>query len=223
MDDGQGKTKEVQAVSEVPQPPSVVQEVPKALEAGKPTEEDLQRSGETLAAANNDAMAIEQAKAKAKGKAKRPAPKPKYFMEADDRHRVEVDILLDEKGNVQSVSRSGLGIDFESLEALTHVKEWFEFSIPGYEDVSRYRQMSAMYRAEANAMVVDKVQFRNFLLVWHLKDWSMQGRDGERIVLEIEEKGRLSSDSIKRVYAIHPTIVDVVLTAFEKDALLMRT
>jgi len=185
--------------------------------SASPSKEDLQRVGDTLAAQNSEGMAM----AAEKEHPEEFAP-PMYFVEEDDRHRVEVDVLTDSKGRVQSVSRVGLGIDFSDFKALRHSREWFEFSIPGYEDVAGYRQRSALYRPEAQVMMIEKMQFRNFLLVFHLKAWSLKGRDGSPAELSFDEGGKLDSESLGMVGKVHPIIVDVVLSSFEKDALLIR-
>jgi len=146
---------------------------------------------------------------------------PMFFAEDDDRFRVELDILYNKNGLVQSISSTTLGVDFSDLTHLKHVQIWFEFSIPGYEDVATYRQRSAVYNAQAQGMVIDRIQFRNFLLAWHLKDWSLTGRDGKKMELNSREDGRLDDESLQRVYALRPpTLVDVLLSVFEKDALL---
>jgi len=207
-----------------PQQPASVEagapEEPKAQEGPQgPSREDLQRGGDTLAAQNAEGIAIAEAQGDERGK----PPIPMYFMEAEDRHRVEIDILIEARGIVKSVSRVGLGIDFSEFDHHHHLVEWMEFSLPGYEEISNYRQRSAIYRSDAGGMVIDKTQFRNFLLVWHLKDWSIRGRDGEKVELEFEDAGRLTKETIEKVYAIHALIIDVAMTAFERDALLMRT
>jgi hypothetical protein len=61
---------------------------------------------------------------------------------------------------------------------------------------------------------------RNFLLVRHLKDWSFRDRNGEKVELLHKDNGALDDDSIKKVYSVPPTIIDVILTIFEKDILL---
>ena len=67
---------------------------------------------------------------------------------------------------------------------------------------------------------MDTVQYRNFILVWHLKDWSLCGKDGKKIELTFEEQGCLSDKSLKQVLSISPSIMDTVLSIFEKDMLL---
>ena len=104
---------------------------------------------------------------------------------------------------------------------LKHDVAWFEFSLPTYEDMSTYRQRSTVWRREAQQSVVDKLQLRNFLLVWHLKDWSLTDAEGRRVALEQEDSGALTDASSARVYAANPTLLDVVLTLFEKDVLLV--
>lgn len=146
---------------------------------------------------------------------------PSFFMETDERVRVEVDILSNKKtGAIKSVSRKGMGIDFSSFTHLRHQEVWFEFSQPTYEQLSMYRQRSSTYQRSVGQMLVDKIGLRNYLLVWHLKDWSVTGKDGQKVKLDFDEDGSLDEKSIRRVYSVQPVVMDVVLTVFEKEIML---
>lgn len=146
---------------------------------------------------------------------------PSFFVETEKRHRIEVDILYDKaSGNVLSISKVGLGVDFEQYPTLGHTVEWFEFTQPSYDDIATYRRNSQVFRREANRMVVDGIQMRNYFLVWHLKDWSLCGADGKKIELEHDSEGSLSDESLEKVYELSPTLVDVVLTIYERDVIL---
>jgi len=188
-----------------------------ALEAKKTVDDDDEkRSGLKEVAKNADVMAIEKDK-ESDGE----EVLPSFFVEKEDRHDVEIDILSSlNDGKLVSISRHGLGLDFEQFDYLHHSVEKFEFSIPTYDEMSTYRQRSAAFRNEVQQMVVDRVQLRNFFLVWHLKDWTLKDRDGKKVELEHDEDGSLSDASMKKVYSIQPTMVDIVLTLFEKDILL---
>lgn len=146
---------------------------------------------------------------------------PSFFIADDDRHRVEVDILFNPtNGQIVSVSRANIGLDFSAFQSLKHSTEWFEFSVPSYEDMATYRKHSSAFRKEAGKVLIDVIQLRNFILVWHLKDWSLRDKDGNKVELKAVPAGTLSDVSIKKVYSLPPTLIDVVLTIFEKDVLL---
>ena len=148
--------------------------------------------------------------------------KPSFFIKKTTRHIIEVDVLSDKRdGRVVSMSRVGLGIDFDQeFPFMVHSRLKFDFSVPNYEDMSTYRQRSGVYRREAQQVIVDRIQLRNYLLTWHLKDWSMTDEDGNKIELKCDENGSLSDESLALVYAITPTLMDVILTLFEKEILL---
>ena len=175
------------------------------------------RAGVKEIAVNSEAMAVE-------GNAQEPEKDalPSFFVRKTDRHKVEVDILSSKRdGRIMSVSRTGLGLDFsKDFPYLRHDKAWFEFSLPNYEDMSTYRQRSATFRREAQQVIVDKLNLRNHLMVWHLKDWSLTDDKGQKVPLEHDENGMLTDDSQSKVYALNPTMLDVVMTLFEKDVLL---
>lgn len=176
------------------------------------------RGGVKEVVVNSEAMAIEETKTDAPEK----VCLPSFFVKKSDRHRVEVDILSSTRdGKIVSVSRVGLGLNFQKeFPYLRHERVWFEFSLPNYEDMTTYRQRSASWKREAQQTIVDKLALRNFMLVWHLKDWSLADESGNKVVLEQEESGALTDDSVAKVYAVSPTLIDVVLTLLEKDILL---
>lgn len=145
---------------------------------------------------------------------------PSFFIEDDDRIRIDIDILFDKKtGEIVSVSRSG-ALNPDEIKILGYSKEFFEFTPVPYEQMSNYRQRCNVYRRDANRTLVDPIALRNFLIVRHLKDWSMRDRKGKKIELEHNDEGILSESSIKSVYKMNTTLLDVVLTLFEKDMMM---
>jgi hypothetical protein len=176
------------------------------------------RSGVRELAQNSEAIAAETVKIVKE----KPAAKPSFFIKKAARHVIKMDVLTSkEDGRVLSVSKTGLGIDFvKDFPFMVYTELVFEFSVPNYEDMSTYRQRSSVYRREAQQVIVDKLQLRNFMLVWHLKDWNLTDEDGKKVDLALDSNGSLSEESLAMVYAISPTLLDVVMTIFEKEILL---
>jgi hypothetical protein len=177
-------------------------------------------SGEQDMARNTEAMAV--AKKEAENLPEEEEKKyPSFFVEPEKKHKIELDVLFDKKtGKILSVSRTGLGIDFEKFQYLGHVEEWVEFTQPTYDDIATYRQQASVFNQDAGKVLVDAVQMRNFLIMWHLKGWSLKNSDGSPVNLGHDEDGSLSADSIKKVYELFPTLVDVIMTLFENEVLL---
>lgn len=145
---------------------------------------------------------------------------PSFFVEDSDLLRVEVDVLFDkENGKLVSISKAG-AVDPSSFKLLGHVQEWFDFRPVSYEQMSNYRQRASTFRRDAGRSLVDPVALRNFFVVWHLKDWSIRDRQGNKVELKHNERGALDDDSIDAVYKANPTMLDVVLTLFEKDMMM---
>ena len=143
---------------------------------------------------------------------------PSFFVEDDDRRRIEIDIYFDkESGRIVEIDRKG---DLEVARGIIYAKstQWLEFSIPNFNDVSTYRQASAMWRGEQ--MVVDHMIFRDFLMKRHLKAWSLRDRNGESIELEIEDDV-LSAKCAERIYKLSSGIIDTVMTFLQRDLLLI--
>ena len=143
---------------------------------------------------------------------------PSFFIDDEDRHRVSVDLLFDKKtGRVLSVSRAGL-VDLSGFKNLYQTKQWFDFSVPNYDDISRYRQRSTVDRN--GRTVIDPIRLRNFFLVRCLKDWSLTDKNGDKQELNFNKNDALDDKSIAKVYSMPPAILDVVLSIFEKDVVL---
>jgi len=187
---------------------------------------DVKRAGVKSAAVNPDAISIAKKK-KAEGEESNLPKVPSFFVDPEKRHIVRVDVLYGDGGKILTVSRSGLGIDFSGLEFLGRTEESFEFTMPSYDKMTSYRKRCTVYHQvrtplgeQGLQMVVDKLELRNFFLVWHLKDWSLRDRDGEKVPLSHDKDGSLTTECMDSVYSLHPTLVDVVLTTFESDMLL---
>jgi hypothetical protein len=180
--------------------------------------EDAARTGIKEIAKDAEAMAME--KDKPKIEPVKPSL-PSFFVDKEERRKIEVDILSSmENGKILSVTRTGLGLDLKEFEFLRHDVAEFYFSVPTYEEMSTYRQRCGVYRREAGQILVDRIQLRNHLLVWHLKDWNLTDKDGKKVEFAFDPEGSLSDESLKKVYAVHATVVDVVLTILEKELLL---
>jgi hypothetical protein len=207
--------------SDVPVPETPEETEPQ--EESVPLEEAESKTGIKEDGINQDA--VDMASKEAEGK--EPVPEeeqtqalPSFFVDEEDRLKVEVDILFDKSnGNLVSVSRKGL-LDEEDFDMLGYASEWFEFKPTNYEDMTNYRQRCSVFRRDAGRALVDPIALRNYLVVWHLKDWSMKDRQGEKVELKFNKEEALDDDSIKQVYKMNPTLLDVVLTLFEKDMMM---
>lgn len=193
------------------------QEQPVSPEAAKELKEAEARSGVKEAAMNSEAIAAQKDK---EPTAAKPAV-PSFFVQEADRQRVTVDILSNkDSGQILSVIGAGHDVDWTLFQNLLHTTQWFEFSIPNYAEMTGYRQRASVYRKEFQQVLVDKLQMRNFLIAWHLKDWSLTGRDGKKVELQFDPEGSLANDSMRVVFSVQSVILDVVLTILEKDILL---
>lgn len=154
---------------------------------------------------------------------------PSFLVEENQIVRIDVDVLSDpQTGKILAVFKSGLYPDEEGPEDgnktsvddfVVKTKQWFDFSIPNYEEISMYRQQSSRYVNKET--VIDINTFRNFILIGHLRDWSLTDKNGQKIMFERDLEDRISKDGFKVVNRIPVIIWDVVLTLFEKETLIM--
>ena len=147
---------------------------------------------------------------------------PHFFVQPEERQRIEVDVLFNKKtGRVVSVSRSGIGVDFSNLKALGHSKVWFDFSQPTYQDMSEHRQRCSYYRGDVKKTIIDSSRLRDCFLIWHLKDWNLTDVNGNKVEIGCDEQGRLTDESLEKVNNVNTSIIDVVMTIFEGDVLVI--
>lgn len=147
-----------------------------------------------------------------------PAVPAKIFIEEDAKVIVEIDILSDKKtGKIVNVfKKDSFPIGDEMKALFGYSVESFEFSIPTFEDITLYRQQSS----NNPTRVIDKNILRNYFIVMHLKDWSLKNEKGEKINLDFEINGGLSTKSTRLVNRVPTVIWDVVLTIFERETLI---
>jgi len=229
-----------QVQEETIETPAGVIETPDASESTKP-EPEAPKDAEDAAedpvdelggdrdrAVDSESIAIEEKEA-SNDEEEGESAIPSFFIGSTDegeereRVRVEVDILTSKKtGKVMSVARTGLGLEdeFKKLNHLLHSRMWFEFTVPDYQDISSYRKQCGVWHPAAQQVLIDKLEMRNFFIVWHLRDWSITDSKAEKVELEHDEDGSLTKPTMKRVYSMHSSIIDVVMTTFEKAALL---
>lgn len=148
-------------------------------------------------------------------------PLPDYFIDVTEKHRINVHVLFTKKtGKLLKVVASVEGLDLAASEIGANT-EWLEFTQPGYDDLAVYRQRCTVFNQSAGRMVVDATQLRHFLLIWHLKDWSIKDRTtGKKLELKHDKTGVLSDESMQSVYKTHPAILDAALLQLEKQLML---
>jgi hypothetical protein len=149
---------------------------------------------------------------------------PSFFVRADSKIKVEIDVLFrKDNGHILNIALHELRLDYSKLDYLGHSLEWFEFTQPKYDEIASYRQQSMVFNSRIGRLVVDPVKLRNFLIVFHLKGWSLRNPDGTPVPMEFEggdAANPLSGHSLGLLDSMHPTLVDVVMSKFEVEILL---
>lgn len=152
-------------------------------------------------------------------------PNLSFFVENSDKIRVTVDVLFDKSnGKIVGYFASGkLNDDLKEFAAMYGVSnEWFEFTSPGYGDVSAYRQKCSIYDEKNSKIVVNQEVFRQLLLTWHLKDWSLKGKDGKKINLTTTKDGTLDTKSLALIGKCSDILINLVMEQFEAEAFINK-
>jgi len=201
-------------------PKEVSEEVIKKIDSSKENlTSDLSKIGVKQEAKSDQEIAAATNEAKEQGYDVPEKKFPSFFIKKDDRFKVEVDVLFKKiSGQILSVSKVGVGIDFSQLDMLGRFGCWAKFSLPDYEKITTYRRNST--RIEDGILVIDNFRLRNFYLIYHLKDWNVIDDEGNKIDLEFDPDGSLTRETVGKVNSIFPTLLDVILTVFEGRLLL---
>lgn len=150
--------------------------------------------------------------------------RPKFFVKPERRRRIEVEILSDPKtGDIQMIapkSEALKALRLERLGEFVHTSHWFEFSIPDYQQMTEYRERCSIVREENEKIFVDPIRLRQFIIIRHLKEWSLTDENGDPCPLVRNVDGSLTSESQDVIYSLPSILVDVVMTAYERDVLL---
>jgi hypothetical protein len=150
--------------------------------------------------------------------------KPIFFSKPEKLFRVEVEILSDPKnGNIQAIFLKQdieKMVDLGRVSSFVHTSHWFDFTLPNYEMMTDYRTRCQIFKDNSERPVIDSIRMRHLLIVRHLKQWSLTDENGEQSLLVKMNDGSLTDESVVSIYALPPSLVDVVMSAFERDALL---
>jgi hypothetical protein len=101
-------------------------------------------------------------------------------------------------------------------ELFTKVNYKFWFSRCPYDKYNRYRTRSMIYNSEDQNNTINELRLREFFLVFHLVDWNLTDEDGNKVELKFDPNKALSDESLKLIYTLPNTLLDVVLTTYEK-------
>ena len=101
-------------------------------------------------------------------------------------------------------------------ELFTKVNYKFWFSRCPYDKYNRYRTRSMIYNSEDQNNTINELRLREFFLVFHLVDWNLTDENGKKVELKFDPNKALSDESLKLIYTLPNTLLDVVLTTYEK-------
>jgi len=108
----------------------------------------------------------------------------------------------------------------------------FTFTVPTYDRFADFRRASSVFSRELDGLVVDRLKLRNWYLVFHLvkTDYPLVDVDGNAVELvrraadDDDDRAAgiqpLTSESIDAVHRIKSAVLEVVLIAFERAAML---
>lgn len=148
---------------------------------------------------------------------------PKFFVKPDKTLRIEVDILSDpDDGQIHLIVQKNealKALNIDKLGNFVHTSHWFEFSVPNYAQMSEYRERCSVL-GNADKFVVDNIRLRQFILLRHLREWSLTDDDGNIMPLAKNADGSLTLESENSIMSLPNSLIDVVMNAFEKDAMI---
>ena len=144
-----------------------------------------------------------------------PAPvRPRLFCAADEDLEISVTgYYAKDTGVLAFVLPTAAEQPPENFIAETHT---FVFSRVPYNRLNIYRSQALHYKDDGTAGGVDILRLRDFLWSFHLKEWNLKDADGRPVPLEHTPDGMLSDDSRKLLDRLPATLLDTVITLFER-------
>lgn len=148
---------------------------------------------------------------------------PLFFIDEEKYIRVEVDIIFDPVNGRPRIMISAPNFaNKDALKTLKHHRIWADFTQPSYDDMVIYREACLSWNEEIKQFLADPIKMRLHYLRYHLKDWNITDNKGNKVELEIDENTKgLISETMGKIGKISPAVLDVMLTEFEKESLLM--
>jgi len=130
---------------------------------------------------------------------------------------VEISIFLNEAGKLMLVTL--LNVE-ETLKELNMVRKPVlgEFTIPDLPALEKYRTRAERWSQSGQQFTTDRGRIRRLLLRHHLQKLTVAG---EVVKLKHDEQGVLTLESEKKVDKLHPSVTEVLMLKFEREAALV--
>lgn len=144
---------------------------------------------------------------------------PKIFL--DKKAKIEIAVVgyFSSEGELRFVLPKSEDGKMESAAESSGVLEPYEFSFTftrvTYDKLNRYRTASMIYNSQDKNNTVNQLKLREFFLVFHLVGWDLKDDEGKDVKLKFDPSGTLSDESLEIIYSLPPSILDVVLAAYE--------
>lgn len=104
----------------------------------------------------------------------------------------------------------------DSPAAYTVLLHQFMFSHTPYNELNSYRTQSLIHNAIDKTSTINQLKLRDFLWVWHLKDWNYTNEDNAPIPLTFDPNGALSDNSLNQLYTIPANVLDLAISLYER-------
>ena len=148
---------------------------------------------------------------------------PDFFIDDKKLIRVEIDVVFDPtNGRPRILMSRPNAIENNVFRTLKKHKIWADFSQPSFNDMTIYRETCLSWNEETKQFLTDPIKMRLHYLRYHLKNWNVSDNKGVKTELEFDEETKgLSNKSMSKISNLSPAILDILLTEFEKEALLI--
>lgn len=146
---------------------------------------------------------------------------PFLFIKPNEQIEIKVIVVSDETGKIESVLNEDFAYIKDTLDALYYNEYTFKFSTINYEKMNKYRQKCMEIDRIKNTQTVNNFKMRDFFIIYHLRAWDVKDENGNVIELKFDVNNALSDESIDKVYSLHPSMIDIVMTSLEKKLLLV--
>ncbi len=139
--------------------------------------------------------------------------RPKLFHSSDETIDIAVTSYYDKRTGEYQFTIANNAAEQDIYIQQTNV---FKFSRVPYDRLNLYRSQATRWSDAERRNMLDVSRLREYYWMFHLKGWDFMDDDGKPVPLAIDPDGTVSDASLKILYSLPASMLDVVIALFER-------
>lgn len=139
--------------------------------------------------------------------------RPKLFHSSDETIDIAVTSYYDRNTGEYLFTLPEKGTEQDTYIQQTNT---FRFSRVPYDRLNLYRSQATRWNDAERRNMLDVSRLREYYWMFHLKGWDFMDDEGKAMPLVTDPDGTVSDASLKTLYSLPATMLDVVVALFER-------